>query len=71
MNQLPITSPQYLTDSEGKRISVVLPLSDYEYLLELLEELEDVRLYDEAKNRHEERVSLGDYLANRKARAHA
>ena len=35
------------------------------------EELEDIRLYDEAKGRQEERIPLEDYLAERAARAHA
>lgn len=39
-------SVQYLTDEHGKRLSVVLPTEVYE---KLFEELEDVRLYDEAK----------------------
>ena len=45
-------------------------LSDSQKAL-LEEELEDVRLYDEAKSRHEERIPLGDYIAQRKALAHA
>lgn len=42
-------SVQYLTDENGKRVGVVLPIDLYEKLLEELEEAEDVRLYDEAK----------------------
>ncbi|CAN5786855.1 hypothetical protein BH23ACT11_BH23ACT11_10140 [soil metagenome] len=42
-------SVQYLTDKTGKRLSVVLPIEVYEKLLEEMEEMEDVRLYDEAK----------------------
>ncbi|CAN5786910.1 hypothetical protein BH23ACT11_BH23ACT11_10150 [soil metagenome] len=42
-------SVQYLTDEHGKRVSVVLPIGLYEKLLEELEEMEDIRLYDEAK----------------------
>lgn len=45
-------------------------LSDAQKAL-LEEELEDVNLYDEAKSRQEERVPLADYVAQRKARAHA
>lgn len=41
-------STQYITDSNGKKLSVVLPIEDYKKLLEELEELEDIRLYDEA-----------------------
>ncbi len=45
-------------------------LSDSQKAL-LEEELEDVHLYDEVKSRHEERIPLEDYLAQRKARSHA
>lgn len=41
--------PQYITDNTGKKISVVLPMKDFEALMEELEELEDIKLYDEAK----------------------
>lgn len=40
---------QYITDESGKRVSVVLPVEEYERLIEALEDAEDVRLYDEAK----------------------
>lgn len=42
--------PQYITDNAGKKISVVLSMKDFEAIMEELEELEDIRLYDEAKN---------------------
>lgn len=38
----------YITDSNGKKISVILPIKDYNKMLEELEELEDIRLYDQA-----------------------
>lgn len=40
---------QYVTDSSGKKTSVLLPVKIFEKMLEDLEELEDIRLYDEAK----------------------
>jgi PHD/YefM family antitoxin component YafN of YafNO toxin-antitoxin module len=40
---------RYLTDSEGKPVAVVLDLEEYNQLLEQLEELEDIRAFDEAK----------------------
>ncbi len=40
---------RYLVDAEGKRIAVVLDLDEYYKLVEELEELEDIRSYDEAK----------------------
>jgi len=44
-----MTSPQYITDNKGNKLSVILPLRDYEKMVDELEELEDIRLYDEAK----------------------
>ena len=50
-----ITSvPQYITDIQGNKISVILPVKDYEYLLEEMENREDVRLYDEAMSSKQE-----------------
>lgn len=40
---------RYIVDENGKRVSVILPVEEYERLIESLEELEDVRAYDEAK----------------------
>ncbi len=40
---------RYIVDENGKRVSVVLPIEEYERLIEALEDLEDIRLYDEAK----------------------
>ncbi|MDQ3924269.1 MAG: type II toxin-antitoxin system Phd/YefM family antitoxin [Actinomycetota bacterium] len=42
-------SARYVVDENGKRVSVILPVEEYERMLEELEELEDLRLYDEAK----------------------
>lgn len=41
--------PQYITDKTGKKISVILPLEEFKNIIEELEEIEDIRLYDEAK----------------------
>ena len=46
-------NPQYITDKAGKKLSVILPLEEFKNILEELEELEDIRLYDEAKTSHE------------------
>ena len=42
-------NPQYITDNAGRKISVVLPMKDFKTILEKLEELEDIRLYDKSK----------------------
>lgn len=46
-------TPQYITDSKGKKLSVVLPIKDYQKILEKLEELEDLRLFDEGMSGNE------------------
>lgn len=43
-----MNAPQFITDSKGKKLSVVLPMKEYKKIMEDLEELEDIRLYDEA-----------------------
>ena len=40
---------QYLVDEEGNRKAVVVPISSWEQILEALDELDDIRAYDEAK----------------------
>lgn len=40
---------RYLTDADGNRIAVVLDLEAYEELLDVLEELEDIRDAEAAK----------------------
>ncbi|KAA6184107.1 hypothetical protein F2Q65_13630 [Thiohalocapsa marina] len=34
--------PQFLTDPDGERLSVVLPIAEYESLMERLEDLQDL-----------------------------
>jgi hypothetical protein len=43
-----MNTPQYITDESGKKLSVLLPLKQYQKMPEDLEELEDICLYDEA-----------------------
>ena len=58
--------PHYITDKEGNKISVVLPIKEFELLLEELEEMEDLELYDKAKKEGTgERISFSDYLKTR------
>ena len=40
---------QFLTDKKGKKTAVLISIKEYEKLMRDLEELEDIRLYDEAK----------------------
>ena len=63
--------PQFITDEKGNRVSVIVPIEFYVQLVEALEELEDIRLYDEVKSRNEEKVLLTDYMLQRRAQKNA
>jgi hypothetical protein len=64
-----LKAPQYITNEKGKKTSVILSIQDYETLIALAEDAEDVQLYDEVKSRNEERISLEDYVKRRKTNA--
>ena len=60
--------PQYIADANGEKSLVILPTKEFDTLMEELEELEDIRLYDEAKKEDTgDRMSFSDYVKNRKA----
>ncbi len=42
-------SARYMVHENGKRVSVILPVKEYERKVEELEELEDILAYREAK----------------------
>lgn len=46
----------YVVDDKGNRVSVVLDISDYQKLLEELEELESIRADDAAKASKDEAI---------------
>ena len=46
---LTMTRLKYIYDDTGRKAEVILPVEDFEALLEALEDAEDVMLYDEAK----------------------
>lgn len=52
-----MNNPQFITNKKGKKLPVVLSMKDYERILADLEELEDIRLYDEAKKTKDISVS--------------
>jgi hypothetical protein len=52
--------PQYITDEAGKKISVILPMEEFKNIIEELEELEDIRLYDEAKTLNEPAIPIDE-----------
>jgi len=51
--------PQYITDTAGKKL-VILPMKEFKNIMEELEELEDVKLYDRAKASKEPSIPIDD-----------
>lgn len=53
---------KYITDTIGKKTGVILPIRDYEKIMEKLEELEDIKAYDHAKTRKSEPIPFEQAL---------
>ncbi len=62
---------QYITDTQGRKVSVILSIKDYEKMLDELEELEDIRAFDEAKIKNEDTIPLQEAIKLRKQRKNA
>jgi len=46
--------PEYIVDENLNRKSVVLPYAEWKSIVEEMEELDDIRAYDRAKNETED-----------------
>jgi hypothetical protein len=55
---------KFIKNKKGEKISVVLDIKDYEKLMEDLEELDDIRAYDRAKNSGDAAIPF-DQIAKR------
>lgn len=59
---------QILKDNQGNEIGVFLPMDEYQKIIELLEEIADIKLYDESKKEDDgRRISLDDYINKRES----
>jgi hypothetical protein len=56
---------QFITDDKGNKVSVILPIRQYKKMIEELEELEDIKLYDEAKADKGKSIPFDVYLKKR------
>ena len=61
---------QYITDTKGRKVSVILPLKEYNKMIEELEELADIRAYDEAKALGEESIPYEVAIKEIEAKRH-
>jgi PHD/YefM family antitoxin component YafN of YafNO toxin-antitoxin module len=52
----------YIVDDKGKKTGVILSIQDYENLLAELEELEEIKAYDQAKAASDEALQFDKAL---------
>jgi prevent-host-death family protein len=65
MMKATLTEPEIVT-RKGKPVSVIIPIKDYEELLERVEDAEDVGWLNRARKKPLQYRPLEDYLAGRK-----
>ena len=53
---------QFIEDKQGHKIAVILPIEQYNRLIEQLEELEDIKAYDTAKASDDEIIPFDQAL---------
>lgn len=57
--------PKYATNDDGEKL-VILSQKEFDSIIEALEDQEDLRLYDEAKNEDDgTRILFSDFLKSR------
>jgi hypothetical protein len=54
------TKTQYVTNVNGKRIAVLVPISDYEKLMEAQDEIACIKAYDKVKRSNPEFVPASE-----------
>ncbi len=56
--------PNYIVDQDSNRTAVVLSIKEWATILEELEELADIRAYDEAKKGSQEAMPFEEAVAD-------
>ena len=59
---------QFITDNKGKAIAVQLPVTQYKKLLELAEEMEEIKAYDRARKRKHRFIPFNQAVKELKAK---
>jgi hypothetical protein len=55
-------SEQFIVNRQGKKISVLIPFKEYQKILSDLEELEEIRAFDFAKNKNEKLIPFNEAM---------
>ncbi len=53
-----LTKESFVTDQNGTKIAVLLPIKDYNKMLQDLEDIDDIRAYDKIMSRKKEFMPL-------------
>ena len=53
---------QYITDNTGKKVSAIIPIKEYNLILEKLDELNCIKAYDKAKSKKQQFIPLEEAL---------
>ena len=53
---------QYIVDDDGQRQAVILPIGQWKNVLEALEDLEDIRAFDRAKQEASDPIPFEDVI---------
>ncbi len=40
---------QFITDNSGHKLAIILPIKDYNKMIEDLEDIDDIKMFDESK----------------------
>ena len=59
--------PEFIMDEKTEKKSVILPFAEWQHLMEEMEELEDIRAYDQAKLLKEDALPFEDAVRQIKA----
>ena len=59
---------QIITNKRGKAVAVQIPLTQYKKLLELAEEMEDIKAFDRAMKRKKEFIPFEQAIKELKAK---
>jgi PHD/YefM family antitoxin component YafN of YafNO toxin-antitoxin module len=57
-----VVHPEFVVDQKDRKKSVLLPFSEWQLLMEAVEELDDIRAYDKAKAQKDEILPFEEAL---------
>lgn len=59
---------QYIEDNQGQKVAIILPIGEYNKMIEQVEDMEDISIYDRVKAKNEESIPFDQYLKKRKSK---